>query len=44
MKIRKVIAYKNYLDDFISEQPNKVRNKIIKMLEAIEILERIPAN
>jgi len=41
-KIRVVIAYKNYFVDFLSIQPIKVQNKIFKIIEAIETLERIP--
>lgn len=43
-KIREVIAYKNYFEDFLKEQPQKVQNKIFKIIEAIEILERVPVN
>ena len=41
-KIREIIAYKNYFEDFLIEQPTKVQDKIFKILEAIETLERIP--
>ncbi len=41
-KIREIIAYKNYFEDFLLQQPIKVQNKIFKILEAIETLERIP--
>ena len=41
-KIRKIVAYKNYFEDFIAQQPIKVQDKIFKILEAIETLERIP--
>lgn len=41
-KIREIIAYKNYFEDFLNKQPIKVQNKIFKILEAIETLERIP--
>lgn len=41
-KIREVIAYRNYFEDFLKEQPQKVQDKIFKIIEAIEILERIP--
>lgn len=41
-KIREVIAYKNYFLDFLIMQPVKVQNKIFKIIEAIETLERIP--
>ncbi len=43
-KIRKIIAYKNYFEDFLKIQPEKVQNKIFRILEAIETLERIPQN
>ena len=42
-KIREIIAYKNYFEDFLQKQPIKVQNKIFKILEAIGTLERIPA-
>lgn len=44
MKIRKVVAYKNYFQNFLISQPQKVQDKIFKVIEAIETLERIPAN
>lgn len=43
-KIRKIIAYKHYFEDFLSKQPQKVQDKIFKVLEAVETLERIPSN
>lgn len=43
-KIREVIAYKNYFEDFLKQQPQKVQDKIFKIIEAIETLERVPAN
>lgn len=43
MKAREVIIYKDYFDDFFKSQPQKVRNKIIKVLDIIEQVERIPA-
>ena len=44
MKVREVIAYKSYFEDFLVEQPKKVQDKIFKIIEAIETLERVPAN
>ncbi len=41
-KIREIIAYKKYFEDFLKSQPVKVQNKIFKIIEAIETLERIP--
>jgi phage-related protein len=43
-KIRQVVAYKNYFQDFLLEQPLKAQDKIYKVLEAIETLERIPTS
>jgi len=43
-KIREVIAYKDYFENFLRKQPIKVQNKIFKIIEAIETLERIPEN
>lgn len=42
-KIREVIAYKNYFEEFLKKQPTKVQDKIFKIIEAIETLERIPS-
>ena len=44
MKVRKVIAYKHHFEEFLTKQPVKVQNKIFKIIEAIETLERIPEN
>ena len=41
-KIRKIVAYKHYFEEFLLQQPVRVQDKIYKILEAIEILERIP--
>ena len=43
-KVRQVIAYQNHFEDFLIKQPIKVQNKIYKIIEAIETLERVPAN
>lgn len=42
MKIREVITYKSYFDEFFTKQPQKVRDKIIKVLDIIEQIDRIP--
>ena len=44
MNVREVIAYKNYFEDFLLKQPKKVQDKIYKIIEAIETLERVPSN
>ena len=42
MKVREVITYKGYFEDFFKAQTQKVRDKIIKVLDIIEQVERIP--
>ncbi|MBK1439505.1 type II toxin-antitoxin system RelE/ParE family toxin [Parapedobacter sp. ISTM3] len=44
MKVREVIAFRNYFEDFLKGQPQKVQDKIFKIIEAIETLERVPSN
>ncbi|MCB9203110.1 MAG: type II toxin-antitoxin system RelE/ParE family toxin [Flavobacteriales bacterium] len=44
MKVREVISYQNHFEDFLKEQPKKVQDKIFKIIEAIETLERVPKN
>lgn len=41
-KVREVIAFRDYFETFLREQPEKVQNKIYKVIEAIETLERVP--
>lgn len=41
-KFREVVAYKHYFEEFLTQQPIKVQDKIFKIIEAIETLERIP--
>ena len=33
MKVREVIAFKNYFEDFLNEQPTKVQDKIFKIID-----------
>ena len=44
MKVREVIAFRNYFENFLLEQPKKVQDKIFKIIEAIETLERVTSN
>lgn len=44
MKVREVVAFKDYFENFLVAQPKKVQDKIFKIIEAIETLERVPAN
>ncbi|GAO27944.1 type II toxin-antitoxin system RelE/ParE family toxin [Geofilum rubicundum] len=41
-RIRTVIAYKNYFKDFLIEQPQKVQDKVFKIIEIIEFQQQIP--
>ena len=43
-RVREVIAYENHFEDFLIKQPVKVQNKIFKVIETIETLERVPSN
>jgi len=44
IKVREVIAYKNYFEDFLRKQNTKVQDKIFKVIEIIETYERVPSN
>ena len=44
MKIREVVAYKDYFEIFLLKQSIKIQDKIFKVIEAIETLERVPAH
>ena len=41
-KIRTIIAYKHYFEEFLIKQPIKVQDKIYKILEIIEYQQFIP--
>ena len=41
-KVREVVAYKDYFINFLKNQPEKVQNKIYKVIEIIETFERVP--
>lgn len=43
LKVRTVIAYKHYFEEFLLARPNKVQDKIFKVIEIIETYERIPS-
>jgi phage-related protein len=43
-KIREVVEFENHFSEFLKTQPDKVRKKVFKIIEAIEFLERIPSN
>ena len=44
LKVREVVEFENHFSDFLKKQPLKVQNKIFKIIEAIETLERVPSN
>jgi len=44
IKVREVVAYKNYFEDFLRKQNTKVQDKIFKVIEIIETYERVPSN
>ena len=43
-KVREVVEFENHFSEFLKLQNVKVQNKIFKILEAIETLERVPIN
>ena len=43
MKVREVITYKNYFEDFFKERNRKEQDKIIKVLDILEQVERVPS-
>ena len=42
MKYREVILYKDYFEEFFKQQSRKVQDKIIKVLDILETVERVP--
>ena len=42
MRYREVILYKDYFEDFFKQQSRKVQDKIIKVLDILETVERVP--
>lgn len=43
-KVREVVEFENHFSVFLKKQPVKVQNKIFKIIEAIETLEKVPSN
>jgi phage-related protein len=43
-RVREVVEFENHFSAFLKKQPVKVQNKIFKIIEAIETLERVPTN
>lgn len=44
MKYREVVTYKDYFEDFFKKQSRKVQDKIIKVLDILETVERVPVS
>ena len=42
-KVREVIQYKHYFEEFLLAQPSKVQDKIFKVIEIIETYQRVPS-
>ncbi len=42
-RIRTIVAYKHYFEEFLSKQPIKVQNKIFKILELVEFQQHVSA-
>ena len=42
MKYREVVTYKDYFEEFFKKQSRKVQDKIIKVLDILETVERVP--
>ena len=43
-KVREVVGYGAYFDEFFKKQSQKVKDKIIKILDLIEQIEHIPVS
>lgn len=41
-KVRQVIQYKNYFEEFLLAQPKKIQDKIFKVIEIIETYQHVP--
>lgn len=44
MKYREVVTYKDYFEDFFKQQNRKTQDKIIKVLDILENVERVPSS
>lgn len=41
-RVRTIVAYKHYFEDFLKSLPEKVQNKVYKILEVVEFQQQIP--
>ena len=42
VKVREVIQYKNHFEKFLLSQPEKIQDKIFKVIEIIETYQHVP--
>ena len=42
-KVREVVGYEVHFVKFLIRQPKNVQNKIFKIIEAIETIEKVPS-
>lgn len=40
-RVRAIVAYKHYFEDFLTSLPEKVQNKVYKILEVVEFQQQI---
>lgn len=43
-RIRRVIVYKHYFDEFVADQTRDVRRRIFRVIGALETYQRIPSS
>ncbi|MFU8798023.1 MAG: type II toxin-antitoxin system RelE/ParE family toxin [Gammaproteobacteria bacterium] len=43
-KVREVVGYEDHFEKFLIRQPKNVQNKMFKIIEAIETIEKVPSN
>jgi phage-related protein len=41
-QIRTIVAYKHYFEEFLETLPEKIQNKIFKILEVVEFQQQVP--
>lgn len=41
-QIRTIVAYKHYFEEFLENLPEKVQNKIYKILDIVEFQQQVP--
>ena len=41
-RVRQVVAYREFFLDFLNSLPERLQNKVFKVIEIIETIERVP--